>query len=80
MSERSDDSRVPIRVTVSAEAIAALPDSALGAGSMITLTGTTDDGRTVFFKDTEDLTAVKREGSAYVVNLEPEDLLKPGEE
>jgi len=75
MSEQS------VQVTVTAEDVAAIPDSALGIGSMLGLTGETPDGRTVHFKASGSHVAVaKRAGAPYMVDLEPYQILKPWEE
>lgn len=70
-----------VRVTVTAEDIAAIPDSALGIGSMVTLAGTTSDGHTVHFMASgREVAVAKRAEAPYIADLDPHEILKPGEE
>ena len=70
-----------VRVTVSAEDVAAIEDSALGIGSMVGLAGETTDGRSVHFKASgREVAVAKQAGAEYIVDLQPWEILKPGEE
>lgn len=70
-----------VRVTVAAEDVAAIPGSALGIGSMVGIGGTAPDGQTVHFKASgSHVEVAKRAGAPYIVDLEPHEILTPGQE
>ena len=69
-----------VRVTVTKEDVADVPEGAIGPGSMLVIVGTAAGGARVAFKSSGRFVRSVREAGEARLDLEPHEILKPGEE
>jgi hypothetical protein len=69
-----------IHVTVTADDVAGIPESATGHGSMLVITGTADDGSRVKFRATGRFIRVVLIYGEDYLTLEPQEILTGGGE